>query len=898
MSIGADAFCTDHKVDSVERKLKTFTKDTEKVTYLYQITRTWISTNYHEHEILLYYATKGLQLADSIQDRQGIADMSRAVGAVYYFLNNYSKAIWYYEDALQLCLDLKDTDGSAKNYYNIGLCFHDLAKPYEALDYFLKALSFKRQLNDKLEIFHIYSVIATVYHSLGKYSESLPHIRTALNLAKETDNKTRAASFSELYALSMSHLNQMDSSVFYYKASENLYRELGDSYQVARVIYNQTNVFYQTKKWKTIVEYQLRATKIWESLDLADVPKNNLLAQAYKGISESYYSWDKLDSAIYYCEKAADAAAASTDQKIMAETYLGAGKVYFEHQLLHKAEMMAMRAEAVSADIKFDAIQSAALELLSNVYAAKGEYRKALDILHLQKTVVDSLNIKENREKFQRFTQQYEFEKARQEKDALFQMQMHTQEQTITQQKTRIWFVLIAFMLSMALLIISIMSYRRGKIANRRQKEQNEEIRNINAELFLYKNSLEDMVRQQTSKLRRNEKQLLSLSDNLSNGLVYREYSFIGKSSTIAYISNTVNKWFNVTAEDIVSDIGKLYKNINSDDLRHKLQLQEECGKKMIPYTCEYRLIKDGQEIWLLENAKPYRSKNKAIVWDGVIVDITERKQYEREAIEAKEKAEESDKLKSSFLANMSHEVRTPMNGIIGFLSFLEKDNLPVEKRRFYIEIIHNNVRQLLQIIGDILDISKLDSHQMVIHPSRIDVNKLMRETLTFYEDFIGKDEKNIELVLDDSRSIDACFIETDPTRLQQIITNLMNNAVKFTNFGYIRFGYQVTENHSGLIFFIEDSGIGISEEYKTNIFDRFRQGYDSSKHTNYHGIGLGLSISHNLVKLMGGDIWLESEEGVGSTFWFSLPLQYKRAEKQKPENQFNFAKNFEKIIV
>jgi PAS domain S-box-containing protein len=614
----------------------------------------------------------------------------------------------------------------------------------------------------------------------------------------------------------------------------------------------------------------LQAAKIWESLTLSN--KNSLFAQVYKGVSQSYDHLNKLDSATYYYEKAIDVAAASTDQKIMAEIYLEVGNFYFTHQLFRKAEIMAIRAEAVAADIKFDVIQSSALELLGNIYAANGEYHKAFDILCLHKAVVDSLNVKENREKFQRLAQQYEFENARQEKDALFKMQLHEQEQTITQQKTRIWFVLVAFMLSIALLAISIMSYRKGKIANKHQKEQNEEITKINAELSLYKNSLEDMVRQQTSKLRRNEKQLLSLSDNLSNGLVYREYIFSGKS-TIAYISSTVDKWFGVSSEEIVHDINHLYKSINPDDLEYKLLLQEACGEKMIPYTCEYRLVKDEQEIWLLENAKPYRSKNKAIVWDGIIVDITDRKQYEREAIEAKERAEESDKLKSSFLANMSHEVRTPMNGIIGFLSFLEKDDLSSEKRKFYIDIIHNNVRQLLQIIGDILDISKLDSHQMVIHPSRIDVNKMMREVLTFYEDFLGKGEKNIELVLDDSRFIEPCFMETDPTRLQQILNNLMSNAVKFTNFGYIRFGYQLAEKQSELVFFIEDSGIGISEEYKTNIFDRFRQGYDNDKHTHYHGIGLGLSISHNLVKLMGGNIWMESEEGVGSTFWFSLPL-------------------------
>jgi signal transduction histidine kinase len=172
----------------------------------------------------------------------------------------------------------------------------------------------------------------------------------------------------------------------------------------------------------------------------------------------------------------------------------------------------------------------------------------------------------------------------------------------------------------------------------------------------------------------------------------------------------------------------------------------------------------------------------------------------------------------------------------------------------------------------------------MAIHCDGIDVNAMMEEIETFYIDFIGNNDKKLELLLDTSGFSYPCRIETDSTRLRQIITNLMNNAVKFTNFGYIRFGYRMSEDQQEIIFFVEDTGIGISKENQQIIFDRFKQGYDHVKQTKYRGIGLGLSISHNLVKLMGGRIWLESEESAGSTFYFSLPLEYQESEKDAEE--------------
>ncbi len=272
-----------------------------------------------------------------------------------------------------------------------------------------------------------------------------------------------------------------------------------------------------------------------------------------------------------------------------------------------------------------------------------------------------------------------------------------------------------------------------------------------------------------------------------------------------------------------------------------------------------------------------YSIASTAIKWvDGqtaimeLATDITDRKQVEIELIRAKEKAEESDKLKSSFLANMSHEIRTPVNGITGFLHLLNSDNLSSQRRREYINIINNSSVQLVKLIDDIIDIAKIEAKQMDIHPAPVQINSLMDELHLYFETYMQTNNKgHISLVLDDSQFVDNLVISVDLTRLRQVITNLINNAIKFTEKGYIRFGYRQL-SPCKLEFAVEDTGIGLNPEHKDVIFERFRQ-VELTNSRLYGGTGLGLSISRSLVQMMGGDLWVESVEGEGSTFYFTI---------------------------
>jgi len=236
--------------------------------------------------------------------------------------------------------------------------------------------------------------------------------------------------------------------------------------------------------------------------------------------------------------------------------------------------------------------------------------------------------------------------------------------------------------------------------------------------------------------------------------------------------------------------------------------------------------------------------------------------------IEAKERAEESDKLKSAFLANMSHEIRTPMNGILGFTNLISQMQLSKEEIMTFVSHIKKSGERMLSIINDIMDISKIESNTINLKVSEIIVNDLVNNILDIFES--EADEKGIKLIYDKPNNLDQLLINSDRIKIEQVLSNLIKNALKFTEKGFVKTAYY-TENNS-VVFYVEDSGKGIKKDFQQKIFERFVQ-EDISLSRQHEGAGLGLSISQAFVEMLGGKIWLESEEGKGSKFYFSIPI-------------------------
>ena len=254
------------------------------------------------------------------------------------------------------------------------------------------------------------------------------------------------------------------------------------------------------------------------------------------------------------------------------------------------------------------------------------------------------------------------------------------------------------------------------------------------------------------------------------------------------------------------------------------------------------------------------------------------RQNIEKELEIAKEQAVQADKLKSEFLANMSHEIRTPMHGILGFSGLLAKKNYQDSNTNKFLNIIYNNSNLLLNLINDIIDISKIEANQLKIVEVESDVEEICKNLhSTFSNQLSTLNKKDIRLLFKNSSNTFNPKIIIDENRLNQVLYNLIGNALKFTHIGFIEYGFRLQKNGSFIEFYVKDTGIGISNEDQEIIFERFKQ-VDSTSTKKYSGTGLGLAITKQLVEMMGGQIWLESKVDKGSEFRFTIP--YKPIDK------------------
>lgn len=352
--------------------------------------------------------------------------------------------------------------------------------------------------------------------------------------------------------------------------------------------------------------------------------------------------------------------------------------------------------------------------------------------------------------------------------------------------------------------------------------------------------------------------------------LLISEYAKVGyaKLNLLNRKGYAIKQWYKNMGEDEdvpLSDIIGVYRKLHPDDRKRILEFYEEAkqGKaknfqEEVRVSCPNKL--NGWN-WVRMNVvvTKYLPEENEIEIIGINYDITELKEAEAELIEARDKAEMMDRLKSAFLANMSHEIRTPLNAIVGFSDLLvETEN--IEERREYINIVRENNDLLLQLISDILDLSKIEAGTFDFTDGDVDVNLLCEDIVRSMQ---MKVKNEVQLIFDEH--LPMCHIISDRNRLQQVISNFVNNAIKFTSEGSIRVGYEKKDDE--LTLYVEDTGIGIDEEHQPHIFERFVK-----LNSFIHGTGLGLSICQSIVEQLGGRIGVNSTPGKGSRFWFTLP--------------------------
>jgi PAS domain S-box-containing protein len=282
------------------------------------------------------------------------------------------------------------------------------------------------------------------------------------------------------------------------------------------------------------------------------------------------------------------------------------------------------------------------------------------------------------------------------------------------------------------------------------------------------------------------------------------------------------------------------------------------------------------------------------------IKDVTDRQLAQNELLLtneelklAKQKAEESDRLKSAFLANMSHEIRTPMNGILGFAELLKEPDLSSSEHQHFLEIIERSGERMLNIINDLIDISKIESKLMDVHYSNVNLNQQLEYLYAFFK--LEAEKKELKLDYNCGATNAEAIIKTDKEKFLAIFINLIKNAVKYTKSGSINFGYDIIDNK--IQCYVEDTGLGIPKEAQKKVFDRFVQA-DLALTSEYEGAGLGLAITKGYVELLGGEVWLESKYRKGSKFYFTIPYQKIKAKKRKYEASQKSIENIKDLNI
>lgn len=361
----------------------------------------------------------------------------------------------------------------------------------------------------------------------------------------------------------------------------------------------------------------------------------------------------------------------------------------------------------------------------------------------------------------------------------------------------------------------------------------------------------------------------LAHSYDLMNYVIEHDRSAVAvldKDLKYIYVSQRYRKDFNVGETDI---IGKPHYEVFPDLTRKWKDIHARAlAGEILSADDDMYISEDGSIDYTCWECRPWYGPDDSV--GGIILYIentTERKKVEAELIAAKEKAEESDRLKSSFLSNMSHEIRTPLNSIIGFSDLMLDSFYKSDQHAEFAGIIKENGNNLLAIISDIMDISKIEAGQVQIKKRLFSVNKLI---IDIHKEFSFKTiSKGIELWINPLNPIDDIFVESDEIRLRQVLVNLVGNAIKFTEKGSVIIDIKTIGNF--VEFQVIDTGIGIPEEFQEQVFERFRQ-VETANTRKFGGNGLGLAISKSLVELLGGAIWMESEKGKGSVFHFTIP--------------------------
>jgi PAS domain S-box-containing protein len=825
------------EIDSLLNLLPSSNPD-QKVEILTQLSQQYLSFSLDSSK---EYALMALATARETNNRSALAEVYKILGNIYYYQGDNNLVILYYDSSLNAFSQLGDSSGLARVWNNLGIIYQHIGNYEKSIDYHLNSLKYKTNLNDTIGIISSYNNIGSIYYDLGEYQKSEDQFNKALELAEMAHNYKFLHSILNNLGLIKQELKNYEKSVEVLNKSLAVCIRMNDPSGMAAVYHNLGKSYFQLGDFQKSLNQYFEAVRIYESLGIENGQTLNNIGQVY--IELGYYP-----DALTFLKKALSIAKKNNQFTTLRDIYNN----------------------------------------LSVVYERQGQFEKAYSNYILFNRYDDSIKNQMYTNQVQNIYDQTTLETKRKELEKIqleTQLELEKKDFAIRKRNALIYSFITGFIAIFIIAIILLKLFRQKTKANALLKQQNEEITRS-----------DNIIKKINKALTENEEMLRSIFDASPSSIVV-----INQESTIIDCNNTCLSMFGtINKRDILNKkMDQLFVPDQISIARDRFTKVFETAKLE---KQEYFLVRRDGSTFNAEITGGLIKDNNGHFSACVLIitDITERLHFIENLKHAKAEAEESDRLKTAFLANMSHEIRTPMNSIIGFSNLLNEPELNQEKKEQYLQHILKSSNLLLNLIDDIIDISKIEAGQININPVGCQINEILKDLFFSTRDTLKND--NIEMRLNLPADSDGYSLKTDPLRLRQILTNLLGNALKFTEKGFIELGYTIKKGEPKLTieFYVKDTGIGIPKNKQGIIFDRFRQ-VDDSRTRKFGGTGLGLAISRRLVDLLGGSIWVESETGEGSTFFFSLPFENGFPEaviQPEPFNGIKYDWNKKTILI
>ncbi len=770
----------------------------------------------------IYSQIQGIKVIDSLKEKlkstnedtsqvKILADLSKQ-----YYRFDTEQGIYFGKRALVLSDKLKWDEGVALSNNVIGTNYAVRGDLATALEYFHKSLDKSIEIKDEQGIANLSNNIGNIYRKLNKLDKSILYLKRAIDINVKLNNKIDLYKGYSNIGITYSLFPDIkNSNEYFYKALE-LAAQLKNEEFKYQILINISSNYSSIKNYCKALKLSYEALSICEKANY-----NYDIATITGSIGLIYFQIanDSLlpkENCTYY------------NSNIFANLKQSEKYLLESLNLLEKVK-------------DFNQIQETA-KTLSIIYERLGNYKSSLEYFKIYKIAFDSINFKNNNQKIELLENKREIE--------LRDKQIKIQNLEIEKKDAKLIYHILVFVL--IIIIIFIFTYI-GYIKYRNKKE--------------FESNKAKMLAEEA--IKESQRMLKLISDNLPKTYIFQfKMDSDGKFSFLFISSGVERVHYGVNVDDILKNAEVLLETID-DTMKSEFFNQVSLSAQYLTdFEMDLKMLgKNSEIIWMNIYSRPRAYENNTIIWDGTAADITDRKNAENELIEAKAKAEESEKLKSAFLSNISHEIRTPLNGILGFTSLLKFDDLDKDEKLEYISFITKSSKRLELMVDNIIEVSKISTGQVSITKSNFSIKQFIDDI--FFQNSVFIKDNNLEFTTD-IINCEENYVYSDEGKLMLIFNSLINNSVKFTNFGEITIGCTLSDNNYN--FFVKDTGIGIAENLQEKIFENFFQ-VDSSISRKYEGAGLGLSICKGLMELLGGKIWVESEVGKGSTFWFSLPI-------------------------